>query len=70
VYHRDRCLIPSGSSPRGRGQHETACCTLERVGLIPAWAGKTKDACTRRTRPGAHPHVGGENGATPIMTLT
>ena len=61
VYHRDRCLIPSGSSPRGRGKRDRHMDSLSSWRLIPAWAGKTRSGCQRSTRQPAHPRVGGEN---------
>ena len=32
------------------------------IGLIPAWAGKTRNPPDRRNVDTAHPRVGGENG--------
>ena len=50
-----------GSSPRGRGKPTAARQPIARVGLIPAWAGKTtSDASALHAAP-AHPRVGGEN---------
>ena len=45
---------PSSSQP-------TPCIS----GLIPAWAGKTREASGHAHRPGAHPRVGGENRERP-----
>ena len=58
---RRRETAHPGSSPRGRGKPARGAVPSKHLGLIPAWAGKT------RTRPGAlipppaHPRVGGEN---------
>ena len=54
-------VVPSGSSPRGRGKHRSRPNDALRNGLIPARAGKT---ILRALRPGlgsAHPRAGGEN---------
>ena len=50
-----------GSSPRGRGKPTVAARPISCVGLIPAWAGKTRrpPGCGRTRE--AHPRVGGEN---------
>ena len=61
MYHRDRCLIPSGSSPRGRGKHSNHFLGTPKKGLIPARAGKTCMASVQSSLTGAHPRVGGEN---------
>ena len=50
-----------GSSPRGRGKHESERRRLLRLGLIPAWAGKTSPSRMRTQSSTAHPRVGGEN---------
>ena len=52
---------PAGSSPRGRGKLVVVCVRCLRIGLIPAWAGKTKDGAGVTSTPRAHPRVGGEN---------
>ena len=49
------------SSPRGRGKRSLAGDLDERVRLIPARAGKTRERPTRRAVPTAHPRAGGEN---------
>ena len=61
VYHRDWCLIPSGSSPRERGKLPAGCGLGSQVGFIPARAGKTLSAVTARSTTRAHPRAGGEN---------
>ena len=61
MYHRDRCLIPSGSSPRGRGKLQSSRPLGRYRRLIPAWAGKTGEVERGRTGTTAHPRVGGEN---------
>ena len=50
-----------GSSPRGRGKPENAVVPVFKMGLIPAWAGKTRGVGFRRRFGAAHPRVGGEN---------
>ena len=50
-----------GSSPRGRGKHRKPTRTRPRLGLIPAWAGKTPRGFPRGIARAAHPRVGGEN---------
>ena len=55
-------LIRWGSSPRGRGKPENALVPVFKMGLIPAWAGKTAKDRNPRRGARAHPRVGGENG--------
>ena len=50
-----------GSSPRGRGKLADQGLSLDGLGLIPAWAGKTSPVCSSTPPPRAHPRVGGEN---------
>ena len=50
-----------GSSPRGRGKRIGHCWPDSGVGLIPAWAGKTKPSPPPHPGERAHPRVGGEN---------
>ena len=52
-----------GSSPRGRGKQPFTFGIGSKVGLIPAWAGKTGAARDLYLNRGAHPRVGGENYA-------
>ena len=54
---------PGGSSPRGRGKLILSTDRESKLGLIPAWAGKTTldDLAARGVQ--AHPRVGGENSA-------
>ena len=51
----------AGSSPRGRGKLIDRRDNEHTVGLIPAWAGKTKCLRSSAYNAGAHPRVGGEN---------
>ena len=53
----------AGSSPRGRGKPRRRPRNRRRLGLIPAWAGKTRSTSGRATSSRAHPRVGGENVA-------
>ena len=50
-----------GSSPRGRGKPASHRSSTSRLGLIPAWAGKTCAVLVLGVPEGAHPRVGGEN---------
>ena len=55
----------AGSSPRGRGKLSVDPELGDRVGLIPAWAGKTEVAKCHGLKIQAHPRVGGENETSP-----
>ena len=59
--HRPHCGRPRGSSPRGRGKPPPGSAHRAGVRLIPAWAGKTRNAPDRCDVDPAHPRVGGEN---------
>ena len=50
-----------GSSPRGRGELGDLPALRDELGLIPAWAGKTKLEGRVFCLRWAHPRVGGEN---------
>ena len=50
-----------GSSPRGRGKRQLPTKVVYARGLIPAWAGKTRQRVNCVTFGWAHPRVGGEN---------
>ena len=54
---------PLGSSPRGRGKRGETLAGAGLIGLIPAWAGKTRPRREGSSGPRAHPRVGGENAA-------
>ena len=56
-----------GSSPRGRGKQISVSAGWEKIGLIPAWAGKTSTPMNTWRSGRAHPRVGGENGPSPGM---
>ena len=56
-----------GSSPRGRGKHPHDRRLRRELGLIPAWAGKTRSIPCRARPTGAHPRVGGENTTDAAM---
>ena len=60
---------PAGSSPRGRGKPREGGLGCRRVGLIPAWAGKTCRRVVKGSRGRAHPRVGGENRKPPRPPL-
>ena len=51
----------TGSSPRMRGTHYSACCRACWHGIIPAYAGNTQTGGPRRTTRGDHPRVCGEH---------
>ena len=55
---------PLGSSPRGRGKLAISLAADYKLGLIPAWAGKTRPASGTGRAGAAHPRVGGENMVT------
>ena len=57
--------VDTGSSPRGRGKLSVDPELGDRVGLIPAWAGKTEVAKGHGLKIQAHPRVGGENETSP-----
>ena len=61
VFQVIRIWPRSGSSPRGRGKRERDPARRRAMGLIPAWAGKTKGGTTLHQGSWAHPRVGGEN---------
>mgnify|MGYP000896542287 CR=1 FL=1 len=52
---------PWGSSPLTRGKPQNNRAVARRPGLIPAHAGKTPPAPSRRCKPRAHPRSRGEN---------
>ena len=58
-----------GSSPRGRGKHRITHNRTGKVGLIPAWAGKTCRPWSPTKPKRAHPRVGGENDAAARSSL-
>ena len=53
-------LIP-GSSPHARGTPSGADADGERIGIIPACAGNTEDACVAIGQSGDHPRMRGEH---------
>ena len=55
------CGPVSGSSPRGRGKPQRLTLSIYLLRLIPAWAGKTREAGSHEFDSQAHPRVGGEN---------
>ena len=56
-----RLALAGGSSPRMRGKRVGTDFGDNRVGLIPAHAGKTPCPVSARSLPGAHPRACGEN---------
>ena len=54
-------VTSTGSSPRGRGTHESAGCIPHKVRIIPAWAGNTSPQAGRKALLTDHPRVGGEH---------
>ena len=49
-----------GSPPHGRGKEQRQLRFVDRVGIIPAWAGKSKNCSGHCSAPPDHPRVGGE----------
>ena len=49
-----------GSPPRGRGKEIEQGEQLTRLGITPAWAGKSSSSLSRAAGPRDHPRVGGE----------
>ena len=70
VFQVIRILKRSGSSPRGRGKRERDPARRRAMGLIPAWAGKTKGGTTLHQGSWAHPRVGGENSPVVVSDTT
>ena len=58
-----RTLVPTGSSPRGRGKRMASLPRPAPSRLIPARAGKTFPGWLNRGARRAHPRAGGESGA-------
>ena len=56
------CRVPMiwGSPPRGRGKDRWAGNTIKRLGITPAWAGKSNVNHRPLHAGGDHPRVGGE----------
>ena len=54
---------PTGSPPRGRGKVLAALMPENRLGITPAWAGKSDKKEEDEDESGDHPRVGGEKGA-------
>ena len=52
---------PGGSSPRGRGTHQSLRASHPPERFIPAWAGNTVHNASSRTSISVHPRVGGEH---------
>ena len=52
-----------GSPPHGRGKVPGLCEDLERVGITPAWAGKSALRCRMMLQSRDHPRMGGEKAA-------
>ena len=51
---------PTGSPPRGRGKVLAALMPENRLGITPAWAGKSDKKEEDEDESGDHPRVGGE----------
>ena len=63
---RRRHGLHEGSSPRGRGKHDSGRARRPRVRLIPARAGKTFGLLSSFARVAAHPRAGGENSGAGV----
>ena len=61
---RGHTLSIDGSSPLTRGKHHHGTCTMGRVRLIPAHAGKTVVCIPASSSVRAHPRSRGENKST------
>ena len=59
AFHAWLCCI-LGSPPRGRGKAGTLYSGMQRMGITPAWAGKSQTAFCGTASSGDHPRVGGE----------
>ena len=66
--HSSAIAIPKGSSPLTRGKHVGETQVQDRLGLIPAHAGKTRSCLVCPRRPRAHPRSRGENPTLLITT--
>ena len=64
-----RTLVPTGSSPRGRGKRMASLPRPAPSRLIPARAGKTKVSSVRASA-AAHPRAGGENRKSGFPTAS
>ena len=60
IFHRVRCWRDWGSPPRGRGKDSHSRFVTVRVGITPAWAGKSGGILVLETPLQDHPRVGGE----------
>ena len=49
-----------GSPPHGRGKAKILLDDGDRLGITPAWAGKSDPLGAEVGRPGDHPRMGGE----------
>ena len=59
---------PTGSPPRGRGKVLAALMPENRLGITPAWAGKSHAVHSPSHGAGDHPRVGGEKPRKPTMS--
>ena len=59
ALRRLSCTV-SGSPPRGRGKDLGYAYKGLRIGITPAWAGKSRRGSTESERAEDHPRVGGE----------
>ena len=58
------CRWRYGLSPRGRGNRYHRGRRQQRIGSIPAWAGKPRSYRSASSRPAVYPRVGGETSRT------
>ena len=62
------CSIHSGSPPRMRGKEVKTLLHFNRVGITPAYAGKSRQALPAVLQTGDHPRVCGEKSGVAIRT--
>ena len=56
-------VVPTGSPPRGRGKGKGTRFDALRIGITPAWAGKSAVPVVIFSIAWDHPRVGGEKAA-------
>ena len=52
--------LAQGSPPRGQGKADPSLPRIDRIGITPAWAGKSGKLYRRHMGAQDHPRVGGE----------
>ena len=54
--------LAQGSPPRGQGKADPSLPRIDRIGITPAWAGKSGKLYRRHMGAQDHPRMGGEKG--------